>query len=160
MKRFAVLSFALLCLAGCGFRPLYAGQSMGATVAGQNIIVAEVAGRSGYVLRQSLIRDRSTGLPGLEGPSTLRIRLAENVGRAALLPDGAVARSFINATGRYTLETDNGPIRGEASVQVPFSATNTPYADVSAQTQAAERAMEELSRRIVEQLRVQAQNLP
>lgn len=158
MKQAACLFLALLLLAGCGFRPLYTGDGGGALANDGPIAVEEVAGRSGYRLRQSLVRELSTGLPGIEDGSVLTIDLQERISRAALLPDGAVSRSFYEASGAYVLQTSAGPISGKASASVPFGATNSPYTDVSAQTYAAERAMEELSRRIVSQLRIQVQN--
>ncbi|MEQ8558032.1 MAG: hypothetical protein RIB03_06900 [Henriciella sp.] len=157
MIRLVAVLFALSTLAACGFRPLYAGQGGSGAVSGQNISVEEIPGRSGYNLRQSLIRDLSIGVPGLEESTVLSVSLKEDIARATLLPDGAVSRSFYNATGRYTLATADGAISGSASVQVPFAASQTPYTDVSAQTYAAERAMTELSRRITEQIRIQVQ---
>ncbi|WP_084396308.1 LPS assembly lipoprotein LptE [Henriciella aquimarina] len=157
MIRLITLLALLGCLSACGFRPLYAGQTGSNAASAHNITIQPIPGRSGYNLRQALLRELSPGLPGLDGAAHLTISLNERIARATLLPDGAVSRSFINARGQYTLETDNGPIRGDASVQVPFAATATPYSDVSAQTYAAERAMAELSRQIVEQLRIQVQ---
>lgn len=158
MKQFAFLLVSALLLAGCGFRPLYANGDGGALANNGPIAVGEVPGRSGYRLRQSLIRELSAGIPSIEDGAVLSIDLNEGISRAALLPDGAVSRSFYEATGSYVLETSQGPISGRASASVPFAATSSPYTDVSAQTYAAERAMDELSRRIVSQLRLQAQN--
>ena len=158
MKQFVLALLASALLAGCGFRPLYAGQSGSGFVSSQQINVSEIPGRGGYRLRQELIRDLATGIPGVESGALLKIGLREQIERATLLPDGAVSRSFYNASGSYVLETSSGPISGRTSVQVPYAASRTPYTDVSAQTYAAERAMAELSRKIVEQLRIQAQN--
>lgn len=157
MIRLIPVLLASFALAACGFRPLYAGQgSSGGT--GQLIAIEEIPGRSGYMLRQALLRDLSTGLPGIESGAVLTVTLDERVDRATLLPDGAVSRSFYNAEGDYVLTTSQLAIQGDAKSQVPYAATESPYSDVSAQTYAAERAMKELSRKIVDQLRIQAQN--
>lgn len=158
MIRALCLIAALAGLTACGFRPLYANQGQGSLVNGQQITVSEIEGRSGYLLRQQLIRNLAPGLPGLEDKARLTVRLKEGVTRATLLPDGAVSRSFYNATGRYTLEVGGETLRGGVSVQVPYAASGTPYSDISAQNSTPERAMDELARRIVENLRIQAQN--
>lgn len=158
MTRLLTLLLASLALTACGFRPLYAGQSGARGISGQYIDIEEIPGRSGYMLRQALLRDLSTGLPGIESGAILTISLDESVDRATLLPDGAVSRSFFNAEGSYVLTSSQGSIQGEAISQVPFAATESPYTDVSAQTYAAERAMHELSKKIVDQLRIQAQS--
>ncbi len=157
MIRLILLAVFVTGLSACGFRPLYAGAGFDGVVEGQSIEVAEIPGRSGYSLRRQLIQQLAVGLPGVEGPARLTVVLDEGLTRAALLPDGAVSRSFKDARGEYILETSNGPVEGEVSVQVPYTATNTPYTDVSAQIDATERAMTELSRQIVESLRIQAQ---
>ena len=159
MKRLIALSFAIVALSACGFRPLYGNTGFNGVVGGQNITVEEIAGRSGYLLRRHLIEDLSIGLPGLETPAELTVTLDEKLSRAALLPDGGVARSFFNATGYYALASDQGTITGKASVEIPYAATNTPYTDVSAQIDASQRAMLELSRQITDDLRIQTQNL-
>lgn len=157
MIRLVFLILAFAGLSACGFRPLYAGANFDGVVEGQSIQVAEIPGRSGYSLRRQLMQRLAVGLPGLDEPARLTVTLNESLTRAALLPDGAVSRSFKNAAGSYVLETPNGAISGDVSVQVPYSATSTPYTDVSAQIDASERAMTELSRRIVESLRIQTQ---
>ena len=157
MIRTLVLLAALASLSACGFRPLYAGQGQDTLVDGKNIAVAEITGRSGYLLRQQLIRSLATGLPGLEEKARLTVRLDESFTRATLLPDGAVSRSFYNATGKYVLQTGDQSLRGQVTVQVPYAAARTPYSDISAQNSTPERAMDELARRIVENLRIQAQ---
>lgn len=160
MKTNILLLAALALVSACGFRPLYAGQSSSSMVSGNRISVGEIDGRAGYALRQELIRELATGLPGVDGSAQLTVTLSEGITRAALLPDGAVSRSFIEATGFYVLATDDQTLSGDVSVQVPYAATLTPYADVSAQQNASERAMSELARRIVDTLRVQAQQAP
>ncbi|MGB3626353.1 MAG: hypothetical protein WA989_11005 [Henriciella sp.] len=159
MIRFILLAAVVSALSACGFRPLYAGADFNGVVEGQNITIAEIPGRSGYTLRRSLIESLTTGLPGLDEPAFLTVTVDEQLTRAALQRDGAVSRSFLNATGTYVLETESGAITGDAAVQIPYAATNTPYTDVSAQIDASERAMSELARRITDNLRIQVQQM-
>jgi len=159
MKRLlSVLLISCLAISACGFRPLYAGQGSLGPVTGPSIAVESIPGRSGYMLRQALLRELAIGLPGLESGAILSVALDERVERATLLPDGAVSRSYYTVSGDYVLQTSAGPISGHAQSQVPFAATQSPYTDVSAQSYAAERAMEELARTIVDRLRIQAQS--
>ena len=157
MRLFLVLA-TCVAISACGFRPLYAGGDAGVSTSNFSIQIAEIPGRSGYQLRQALLRDLGYGLPGVDDSAILTVTIREQVERATLQPDGAVSRSFYNASGFYALETDGRVIKGEAQASVPFAANSSPYSDVSAQTNAAERAMQELSRRLVDQLRIQAQD--
>ena len=159
MIRFlSVLLLASLAVSACGFRPLYAGQAGSGPISEHSITIEDIPGRSGYMLRQALLRDLSIGLPGIESGAVLTVTLDERVERATLLPDGAVSRSYYAATGDYVLQTSTGTISGNAESQVPFAATQSPYTDVSAQSYAAERAMQELARTIVDRLRIQAKS--
>lgn len=159
MKRLIFLSLLIGTLSACGFRPLYGGVGFNGVVEGQNITVDEIPGRSGYLLRRHLIEDLSTGLPGLNTPAQLTVTLNEQLTRAALLPDGSVARSFLNASGKFVLASEEGTVSGTVSVRIPYAATSTPYTDVSAQIDASQRAMLELSRQITDNLRIQVQSL-
>lgn len=156
MIRTFLICAALSGLSACGFRPLYAGTSFNGDSNGM-ISVDEIEGRAGYLLRQNLVRELAIGLPGLEEKAVLSVTVEENLTRAALLPDGAVARSFVLAEGDYALQTASGVITGSASVQVPYAAAQSPYADVSAQIQSTQTAMDELARKIVDDLRLQVQ---
>ena len=156
MIRTLCLAAVLAGLSACGFRPLYGNQSFG--VAGNSTIqVSEIAGRGGYLLRQNLLRELAVGIPGVEDQARLTVKLNENLTRAALFPDGGVARSFLEASASYVLETNDGPVSGNAKVRVPYAATPSPYDDVSAQIGSTERAMDELARGVVEDLRVRVQ---
>jgi LPS-assembly lipoprotein len=156
MIRSIFLAGLLAALSACGFRPLYTGSSFEG--ASNDVVqIAEIGGRSGYLLRQNLLRELSVGLPGLDSSSLLTISLEESLSRAALLRDGEVARSFVNAQADYVLETDTGPVRGSARVRVPYADVASPFADVSAQTATSDRAMIELARRLVDDLRLRVQ---
>lgn len=156
MIRSLLICASITVLSACGFQPLYAGSSFNGAGTGM-ISVDEIDGRSGYILRQNLVRELAAGLPGLDEKAVLTVTVDEGLTRAALLPDGAVARSFVIAEGNYTLQTASGVISGSSNVQVPYAAALSPYADVAAQAQSSRSAMDELSRKIVNDLRLQVQ---
>ena len=155
MKKLILASFAALMLAGCGFRPLYADASF--NQAGDGMIrVDEIDGRSGYLLRRELLKELAIGLPGLNGPANLKVTLEEELERITLLNDGSVSRSFLEGDAAFTLTTEGGQaFNGDAQVQIPISATQSPFGDVAAQTESSARGMRDLARKIVDDLRLQ-----
>tara|TARA_B100000949_G_scaffold202303_1_gene190762 strand:+ start:693 stop:1208 length:516 start_codon:yes stop_codon:yes gene_type:complete len=157
MIRLASLLAAIALLPACGFQPLYAGSDFSG-VNSSGIQIAEIPGRSGYMLRRELMRELSVGLPNLEEPAQLTISLSESYPRIALFPDGGVSRSYYDGRANYVLATGDSTLNGSAGVQVPFAAAPSPFADVAAQTQSAKQGMQLLARRIVADLRIQLQN--
>ncbi len=160
MKRF-ILPF-LIVLAGCGFQPVYA-PGVGANYNPDAVISVEpIDGRSGYFLRQELQKQLAIGLPGQEIPATLNVRLKENLSRLAFRPDGAASRSNINSSATYTLAAENGSMTGRVKATTTFAVPAQPYGDISAQTNASERNMRLLAKRIVDDIRLKksAKNAP
>ncbi len=150
MKRL-ILPF-LVVLAGCGFQPVYAP---GANhVSSAVISVEKIDGRSGYFLRQELQKQLAIGLPGQEIPATLNVRLDERLGRLAFSPDGAASRSNINSSANYTLAMENDSLTGHVQATTTFAVPAQPYGDISAQTNASERNMRLLAKRIVDDIRL------
>ena len=148
---FAAFTFFLL--TACGFQPVYAPSGNALASAG-NISVEPIPGRSGHILRRELLRELAVGLPNVPPGSSLNVTLDTNLTRLAFRPDGAAARSSLNATGRYVLATDEGAISGNVDSSIDFSVPDAPYGDISAQTSATDRAARELAKRIVEDLRL------
>lgn len=151
MKRLLIV--LMLALPGCGFQPVYAPSGT-ASLAQGNITVSQIPGRSGYKLRQALLQELAAGLPNLSGPATLNVKLDENLTRLAFKPDGAAARSSFIAKGTYLLSSDQTSISGDAEAEINFAVPDAPYADISAQTGASDRAMRVLASRIVDDLRL------
>ncbi|MEO1029354.1 MAG: LPS assembly lipoprotein LptE [Pseudomonadota bacterium] len=142
-------------IAGCGFSPVYT-TDLGGQGAG-TIAVAEIEGRSGYILRRELVRELATGLPGVED-GTLLIELEEELRRLSLNQDGSAARTDIIAVARYTLDTGDDAIIGEVDVLTSYTATEGQFADVAAQQDGFARAMRLLSQEISSDLRIQLAN--
>ena len=147
----AALSLALL--GACGFQPVYSGAS--GYTGSSAIRVDKIPGRSGYILRQNLQKELAVGLPGVENAGTLSVNLKEDLTRLAFKADGAAARSSIVAKGSYLFTADGTKdISGSLQTEVPFAVPDTPYADVSAQTSASDRAARMLAKAIVDDLRL------
>lgn len=142
-------ALALACLASCGFRPVYAGAG-----AGGDVYVEDIPGRNGHALRKALLRDLSGGLPGASQGATLSVDLQERVFQLAFRPDGAASRSSVQATARYVLALEDTAISGTVETETSFNVPDAPYGDISAQVSASERAMGDLSRRMVQDLRL------
>lgn len=157
MIRTICLLAAMLALTACGFRPLYAGAAFDGTGSSQ-IQVDEINDRSGYLLRRELMKELAIGLPGLDETGRLKVRLSEQLERITLLNDGSVSRSFLEGEASYVLTLQGGrTYQGKSQVQIPIAATRSLYGDVAAQTQSSERGMDELARKIVDDLRIQVQ---
>lgn len=140
-------------LAGCGFQPLY-GTSGHEQLATGAIEIAPIDGKEGYLLRRALVQELSTGIPGLDEPVTLTVRLRNNLSRLELRPDGAASRSSVTASGQYVIEGDTLRIAGGVDVETGFLVPDSPFGDIAAQTTASERAMRMLAKRIADDIRL------
>ena len=139
---------AISVVSACGFRPVYATPSSGA------ISVQTIPGRSGHALRKALLHDLAAGLPGDMQGATLSVQLSESLTQLAFTTDGAASRSSVRARGSYVLSYNGGAVSGFASSEATFNVPVSPYGDISAQVAASERAMNELSRVLVEDMRI------
>lgn len=151
MKRL-LIALALISPA-CGFQPVYA-PSGGASFTAGNITVAEIPGRSGYMLRRALQQELAAGLPNLQGSATLVVKVDDNLTRLQFMPDGAASRSSYIARSTYTLSTGSMTLRGDANAETSFSVPDSPYGDIASQTSAADRTMRQLASRIVDDMRL------
>ncbi len=152
MKRLLIA----LCLAlpACGFQPVYA-PSGGASLSEGYVTVEPIAGRSGYMLRRALQQELAIGLPGVATSASLKVKLQEDLTRLAFKPDGAASRSSIIAKGNYVLDVNGTAVRGSVDSETSFTVPDQPYGDIAAQSSASDRAMRQLARKIVDDLRLQ-----
>lgn len=148
--RVFLAALTLASLTACGFRPVYAASE---ATAG-NIRVDDIPGRSGHALRKALLTDLAAGLPNVTETARLNIDLTDTLGQLAFRPDGAASRSNVVATAKYVLELNDTAISGTIRSESAFNVPDAPYGDISAQTAAYDRAMRDLSRRIVQDLRL------
>jgi LPS-assembly lipoprotein len=155
MKRLLLASALLFAVsaAGCGFQPVYAPSSLSGGALSP-VAVDEIPGRSGYILRRALQQELAIGLPGLSEAAALNVDLDESLTRLSFQPDGAASRSSVIARGKYVLTINDKTVGGLVSAETNFAVPDAPYGDITAQTSAADRAMRQLAKRIVADLRL------
>ncbi|MEM8617388.1 MAG: hypothetical protein AAGF20_10685 [Pseudomonadota bacterium] len=156
MARFVFMIAALglpFGVASCGFTPLYAADTSRSLVS-----VDKIEGRTGHALRKALLQQLGAGLPGLEEPAQLTIILDERVARLALQPDEAATRSDFRVEAEYVLALEGDAISGKVEAETSFLAADQPFADIPAQIDAGERAMNVLAQRILADLRIKLAN--
>ncbi len=152
MKQILIFFIATLMLASCGFYPMYAKHS-GFGERGV-VEIAAIPGKPGHMLRRELLRDLYVGLPDVTGDAKLTIQLNERLALVAFREDGAASRSSVRANAIYTFEYLDREITGNLSTSSNFNVPDAPYADIAAQEAAYERAMMDLSRLIIDDLRL------
>lgn len=145
--RVLLIAVALVALAGCGFKPMYAPTGGDATIGA--VTVPEIAGKSGHAFRTELTR-----LLGAErGSSTsrrLEVALSERIGSLGMRVDESSTRADLTLTADYVLfdaagvELFRGVVSQVASYDIPSSA----FGEVSAQNDARERAAAMLAERM------------
>lgn len=152
MKLLLGLFIVVMTLSGCGFYPMYAKRSSLGERGG--IEIAQIPGKPGHMLRRELLRDLYVGLPDISGDARLTIQLKERLALVAFREDGAASRSSVRANAVYTFEYSDQQITGNLSTSSNFNVPDAPYADIAAQEAAYERAMMDLSRLIIDDLRL------
>jgi LPS-assembly lipoprotein len=145
---FAVLSAAAVALSGCGFTPLYAQTGVVSNLAAIDVVAPE--GRTGFLIRQSLddafAKNRSA-------PATYRMNLSLAEARypRGLRIDNVATRYEYVLTANYALSSvATGALakRGAVRVELTYDSADQPYASITAQQDAQQRAAEEAARRI------------
>lgn len=150
------LFFMLVLLAGCGFRPLYATDETGTSVATDlsSISIDETGTRIGQQLRNRLI---STMRPsGQEGQNLYRLVLSPKLSETGLgdqsLTDGTgrrgIKRVRVALSVNYQLfDQQSGKVvnTGRSFSNVGYDSLYEPIADRQAKSNATERAVLEVS---------------
>lgn len=156
MSRKLNLAFMLVvcasALTACGFQPVYGNRDVASS---SNLAVGKIPGRTGHAVRRALLRETAAGLPRVSGDTRLVVDLDENIKRLAFRPDGAASRSSVLLRAKYVLELPNGALTGQANAEAFFNVPATPFGDIAAQSNAGERAANELAKRINDALRLQ-----
>jgi LPS-assembly lipoprotein len=147
---------ALAVLASCGFEPLMS-QSTHPQVQSemQRIRIAAIEDRSGQILRNYLI-DALTPR-GVQSSQNylLTIRLYEPRREVAIRRDDTASR--LAYTARATFQLSDGQrviFGGSSSSETTFEVTNSEFATLSGQASARDRALQEVSQDIRQQLAV------
>lgn len=140
---------ALLALAGCGLRPIYAGGGSGPAAATlSQIEVAPIADKGGFLLRQELLRRFGE-------PQTTRLRLEivldDNIIGFGIRGDQSISRERRTLRARYKLidkETNAVLIDATAGSDVTIDVVSSEYAVVAAENTALERLAGQLADQI------------
>ncbi|HTO42114.1 MAG TPA: LPS assembly lipoprotein LptE [Rhizomicrobium sp.] len=138
----------VLGLAACGFRPLY-GTSGASPAVMASIYVDPIPERTGYELRDSLINLLNSGA-GTSKQYRLKITLKEDRKGIALQNDATITRYNYLTDADYELIDNTGKVvtRGHQSTLAAYNVVASPYATLSAQQDAQNRAAQDLAQRI------------
>ena len=151
---FAVLAVGTLGLSGCGFTPLYAAPGVTSKMARINTLAPE--GRTGFLIRQHL--DDVFAKDHSDPPEyIMRLALSEARYPRGIRTDNVATRYEYVLTADYMLTNNPGgdvEKRGRVRVEVTYDSADQPYASVSAQQDAQDRAAEEAARKIQLELAV------
>jgi LPS-assembly lipoprotein len=157
MKRVLAPAFlaATLALGGCaGFEPLYAQPNV---VKGLTTIAVRAPdGRTGYLMRQHL-DDAFAKNHGAPPSYTMELSLGEARYPRGVRIDNVATRYEYVLTAAYTLKSaPSGTVAkvGSVRVELTYDSADQPYASISAQQDAQDRAAEEAARRIELELAV------
>jgi len=148
------LGLALLPLSACGFTPVYGSATERANAGPVTIPEIATEGRAGHFLRQELVRTVSQGIPGVNGQTTLEVKLKLGVERLAFTPDQAASRSDYVGVASWVLRNASGAVvqTGMTTERASFNFADSAYADIAAQAAAQQRLATLLARAIRDKL--------
>ncbi len=141
-------AFVALLAAGCGFSPMYGQlQANGTSVIGP-VVVAQIDGSAGHVLKTEL--DRILAVERGPGPALqLEITLAETIAGAGYRIDESTTRAHLTLTANYQLHFPDGSVaRGSISTLAAYDIPQSAFGEIAAQGDARERAAEALAQRM------------
>jgi LPS-assembly lipoprotein len=157
MTRILILAAAAsaLLLSGCaGFQPLYAQTEVTKNLAA--IQVEAPNGRTGYLMRQHL--DDAFAKDHSAAPAyTMELGLGEARYPRGVRIDNVATRYEYVLTASYVLrdvKTRAVAKQGQVRVELTYDSADQPYASISAQQDAQDRAAEQAARRIEMELAV------
>ncbi|MEM1399200.1 MAG: LPS assembly lipoprotein LptE [Pseudomonadota bacterium] len=163
-RRALIGGAAGVCLAGCGFQPLYriptsqdAAQGLSAGQALNTIDVAPIADREGQILRNYLVRALNHEGRPIRPSYTLTVTLRETLSRLAIQSDSSATRANLIVDGRYRLiETGGGQLAASGSTRVTtsFNILEDEFATLSAERSARDRALRQMSLNIRSRLSI------
>jgi LPS-assembly lipoprotein len=137
----ATLLFAGASLSGCGFTPLYS-ESGGIGPALQSVAIAAPDGRAGFLVREQL-EDALALNRGASPRYRLSFTTTQTRFPRGLRVNNIATGYELDLTVEYVLYdtgTGAGVYSGVAPVQVSYNSADAPYAGITAQQDAEERA--------------------
>lgn len=162
MWREGLLALSLISLSACGLSPVYSGGGDGAAVTRlQNISVAIIADRSGFLVRQALL-DRLG--PTIDTPRyRLEVELDDQIVAFGVRGDNSAARERRTLRARYRLvdtRSNDVVLDATAGADSGIDRVSSNYAVVAAETTALERLAVDIARQISARLAVFAKTGP
>lgn len=144
---FKIASFlgAALMLSACGFAPVYgvSGSGIGP------VEIAPIEGRVGHFLSQSLQRRAGLEIDNSE-KRNLEVKVTQRYNNVSLKPDSFPSRTRVSFDAEYILKSGNPEreIKGLVTSIASFDSGDQAYSDISLQSDAEERAANDLADRI------------
>jgi LPS-assembly lipoprotein len=148
----ALLAAGALGLAGCGFTPLYGSPEVTRQLA--SVQVTTPPGRTGQLLREHL-DDALARRNGVAPQYRMDLALSETRYPRGVRVDNVATRYEYVLTVSYTLVSaaSGAPVKqGRARGQVTYDSADQPYASITAQQDAQDRAAAECARKIQTEL--------
>jgi LPS-assembly lipoprotein len=144
-----------LLLSSCGFQPLMGKQEMGPAASRlAQIRVNSIEDRSGQILRNHLVDALSPRGNPVAPIYTLDIKLTEPRQEIAIRRDESASRVSYTANAGFILRDLQGKalFSGGSSSSSTYEATTSEFASIAGQQSARDRAMQEISADIRQQL--------
>ncbi|HEX6783869.1 MAG TPA: LPS assembly lipoprotein LptE [Sphingomicrobium sp.] len=155
MIRRTALAMALLCLGGCGLRPLYGGGTGSAVSASlRSITVAPIGGKSGWLMHNKLV-DRLGESGAGEAVYRLDVTLDDNITAFGLRSDQAATRERRTLRARYqlvNLRTGQVVLDATSGSDAGIDIVSSEYATVAAEDTALENLSDIVADQIVARL--------
>jgi LPS-assembly lipoprotein len=155
-------ALAALLLAGCGLSPVYSGGGTGAAATSlQNIAVAPIPDRAGFLVRQALL-DR-LGSPVDSPRFRLEVELDDQIVAFGVRGDNSAARERRTLRARYRLvdtTTNVVVLDATAGADSGIDRVSSNYAVVAAEITALERLSTDIAKQISARLALFARSAP
>jgi LPS-assembly lipoprotein len=155
--RATVFAFAALALSACGFHPLYGSIDGGPGIDLSSIYVKPIPERTGYVLRNELL-DLFDSMGNPDGAKyRLEIELRTEKVPLGFLENAQITRYNFYLTANYALvltTTNKAVKRGAARTITSYNVVTSPYATVTAEKDAQDRAARDVAETIRTELAV------
>ena len=148
----ALIAVGALTLAGCGFTPLYGDPAVTAQL--HSVQVTTPPGRTGQLIREHL-DDALANAKGQPPKYRMDLALSETRYPRGLRVDNVATRYEYVLTARYTLVASSTGAQvktGSTRAQVTYDSADQPYASITAQQDAQDRAAAECARLIQREL--------
>ena len=144
----ALIAAGALTLAGCGFTPLYGDPAVTAQL--HSVQVTTPPGRTGQLIREHL-DDALARNKGVTSRYKMELVLSETRYPRGVRVDNVATRYEYVLTANYTVTAlpSGTPVKvGTTRVEVTYDSADQPYASISAQQDAQDRAAAEAARKI------------